>query len=101
MYALKRSNILFEGANNKQSLLDMEIPSKWNGKVILFSHGFMGFKDWGAWHLVQSFFVKRGYGFVNITVAIMVVPRITPLIFLILNLLATTLTQKNLETMIA
>ena len=65
MYALKRSNVLFEGANSKQSLLDIEIPSKWNGKVILFSHGFMGFKDWGAWHLVQSFFVKRGYGFVK------------------------------------
>ena len=65
MRALNRSNVVFEGANGKQSLLDIEIPAKWNGKVIIFSHGFMGFKDWGAWHLVQSFFVERGFGFVK------------------------------------
>ncbi len=65
MRAMKRSNVLFEGANNKQSLLDIEIPSIWNEKIIIFSHGFMGFKDWGAWNLVQSFFVESGFGFVK------------------------------------
>jgi pimeloyl-ACP methyl ester carboxylesterase len=65
MRALKRTNERFEGANSKQSLLDIEIPSKWNGKVVIFSHGFMGFKDWGAWNLVQSFFVYKGFGFLK------------------------------------
>lgn len=65
MRSLKRTNTVFEGADGKQSLLDIEIPANWNGKVIIFSHGFMGFKDWGAWNHVQSFFVDQGFGFVK------------------------------------
>lgn len=36
-----------------------------NGKVILFLHGFKGFKDWGAWHLVAEKFAASGYIFVK------------------------------------
>ena len=30
---------------------------------VLFIHGFKGFKDWGCWDLVASYFADRGYGF--------------------------------------
>jgi hypothetical protein len=26
-------------------------------ELIVFVHGFMGFMDWGAWHLVRDFYV--------------------------------------------
>jgi len=35
----------------------------WAMSSIIFIHGFMGFKDWGAWHLVQAYFVNKGFGF--------------------------------------
>jgi pimeloyl-ACP methyl ester carboxylesterase len=57
------SNSTYTGSAGRQSLIDIEIPEKFNGELIVFVHGFMGFKDWGAWHLVQQFFTEKGYGF--------------------------------------
>ena len=53
----------YTGALDRKSLIDLEIPTQWNKELVLFIHGFMGFKDWGAWQLVQAYFVERGYGF--------------------------------------
>ncbi|MCH2230127.1 MAG: prolyl oligopeptidase family serine peptidase [Crocinitomicaceae bacterium] len=58
-------NALFTGANNKESLYDLSIPSKWNGKLVIFIHGYMGYKDWGCWNLVQGFFTKNQFGFIK------------------------------------
>ena len=56
-------NLIYLGSNNRQSLIDFEIPENFNYQIIVFAHGFMGFKDWGAWNLVQDFFTKKGFGF--------------------------------------
>lgn len=32
-------------------------------ELIVFVHGFMGFMDWGAWHLVRDFYNQAGYDF--------------------------------------
>jgi pimeloyl-ACP methyl ester carboxylesterase len=60
---MKLVNSIYTGSNGRPSLIDLEIPSPFNGELIMFVHGFMGFKDWGAWHLVQAFFVQKGFGF--------------------------------------
>ncbi len=60
---MKLSNSLFRGSAGRQSLIDIEIPENFNGELVVFVHGFMGFKDWGAWHLVQQFFTEKAYGF--------------------------------------
>jgi pimeloyl-ACP methyl ester carboxylesterase len=54
---------VYSGSNNRQSLIDLEIPNHFNQEIIVFVHGFMGFKDWGAWNLVQDFFTEKGFGF--------------------------------------
>jgi pimeloyl-ACP methyl ester carboxylesterase len=56
-------NESYNGALERKSLIDLEIPTHWNKEIVIFIHGFMGFKDWGAWHLVQAYFVERAYGF--------------------------------------
>ena len=53
----------YVGSVNRESLFDLSIPIHSNGQLIIFVHGFMGFKDWGAWHLVQDFFTNKGYAF--------------------------------------
>ncbi len=53
----------YTGSNNRKSLIDLEIPSNFNGELIVFVHGFMGFKDWGAWKLMQNYFTEKGFGF--------------------------------------
>ena len=60
---MKISNGIYVGAEGRSGLIDLEVPRNYNGKIILFLHGFMGFKDWGAWRLVQDYFVEQGYGF--------------------------------------
>ena len=60
---MKIKNGIYKGANDRESLFDLSIPDNYNGHLIVFIHGFMGFKDWGSWHLVQDFFNKHGFAF--------------------------------------
>lgn len=55
--------MVYTGSNNRKSLIDLEIPENFNGELLVFVHGFMGFKDWGAWNLLQEYFTKKGFGF--------------------------------------
>ena len=34
--------------------------------VIIFVHGFKGFKDWGCWNLVADFFAQQGFAFIKL-----------------------------------
>lgn len=69
MTEIKIKNELFYGANDKASLYDLETPKNWNGELIIFLHGYMGYKDWGCWNLVQSYFVENKYGFLKYNVS--------------------------------
>ena len=60
---MKISNENYIGSAGRTSLIDLEIPQNFNGNLIVFVHGYMGFKDWGPWNLMQTYFVERGYGF--------------------------------------
>ncbi|MFM6946357.1 MAG: alpha/beta hydrolase family protein [Flavobacteriales bacterium] len=52
----------FIGANGRRSLYELSSNSS-HRELILFIHGFMGFMDWGAWHLVRDYFSNAGYDF--------------------------------------
>lgn len=69
MEPLNLKNSTYIGSLDRKSLFDLEIPSKWNREMLIFVHGFMGFKDWGAWHLVQDYFVSKGYGFAKLNLS--------------------------------
>lgn len=59
----KLKNASYIGSAGRESLLDLIVPENWNGKIILFIHGYMGFKDWGAWNLMEEYFVSHNLGF--------------------------------------
>ena len=46
-------------------LADIYYKEEHQGKLIVFCHGFKGFKDWGAWHLVAGAFAEAGFIFVK------------------------------------
>ncbi len=69
MKSLVVKNAVYTGANGRDSLYDLEIPDNWNGKVVIFMHGYMGFKDWGAWGLMMDSFTTAGYAFVKYNVS--------------------------------
>lgn len=60
---MKVFNEKYLGSENREALIDIEIPANFNRKVLVFVHGYMGFKDWGPWNLMQNYFVDKGFGF--------------------------------------
>tara|TARA_R100000306_G_scaffold17503_1_gene21579 strand:+ start:1838 stop:2677 length:840 start_codon:yes stop_codon:yes gene_type:complete len=61
-----RKNRVLTSENNKPILYDVyynktEKPQP----LVIFCHGYKGFKDWGAWHLVAEAFVDAGFCFVK------------------------------------
>ncbi len=65
MKAIHKHNGIYNGADGRKSLYDLEVPEAWSGKLIVFTHGLMGFKDWGAWNLVSAYFCKLGFAFLK------------------------------------
>lgn len=54
------------GSNNRPILIDITIPAKQpKAPLVIFVHGFKGFKDWGAHHLVARYFASNGYRYLK------------------------------------
>ena len=63
------NNKVYTGSNGRQSLMDCRIPEDAKG-VIVFAHGYNGYKDWGAWQLMEDAFIAAGFGFVKFNIVI-------------------------------
>ncbi len=57
-------NKTYIGSNNRLSVYDLTIPKKPKALVI-FIHGYKGYKDWGAWNLVEKEFINNEFGFLK------------------------------------
>lgn len=53
----------YRGSVGREALIDLCIPENFNQKIVAFIHGYMGFKDWGAWNLMEEYFLNVGYAF--------------------------------------
>ena len=62
---VSKNNIL-ERVDNKPILWDLFYEQS-NARLplIIFCHGYKGFKDWGAWDLVAKAFASAGFCFVK------------------------------------
>ena len=59
-------NKILDSEGKKPILYDLYYSSTGTQKpVILFCHGYKGFKDWGAWHLVAESFANAGFFFIK------------------------------------
>lgn len=59
-------NIILHNPETAPFLADAFIPEK-EGKLplVIFSHGYKGYKDWGAWNLMAEKFAENGFYFVK------------------------------------
>jgi len=55
----------YTGSNQRKSSIDALIPTDNFSSIILFIHGYKGFKDWGAWKGLQHFFATHNFAFVK------------------------------------
>jgi pimeloyl-ACP methyl ester carboxylesterase len=59
-------NILLERVNKKTILIDTFYnTNKTDQPVVIFCHGYKGFKDWGAWDLMAKQIAEAGYCFIK------------------------------------
>ncbi|MBC5836681.1 alpha/beta hydrolase family protein [Flavobacterium muglaense] len=57
---------ILEGASKQKFVADLSYSETQEQKgVIVFCHGFKGFKDWGCWQLVADYFVDNGFAFLK------------------------------------
>ena len=63
-------NIQIPGKHKKPILIDVFYSEDNQPKpIIIFCHGYKGFKDWGAWNLMAEEFAKQGYCFIKFNFA--------------------------------
>jgi len=59
-------NLQIEGKHDKPILIDIFYNENDTKKpLVIFAHGYKGYKDWGAWNLVAQNFADRGFVFVK------------------------------------
>lgn len=63
---ITREQTTIQGAQGKPMLTDLTFDTEVDCKgVLVFFHGYKGFKDWGAWNLVAAHFAQAGYLFIK------------------------------------
>ncbi|CAH8288038.1 prolyl oligopeptidase family protein [Mariniflexile fucanivorans] len=63
---LTQKHIAINGKHQKPIVIDVTyIENKTNLPVIIFCHGYKGFKDWGAWNVMAKQFANEGFCFVK------------------------------------
>lgn len=61
-----KNDLLLQSSAGRPLSLDLYMPvGVGSFPLILFAHGFKGFKDWGHWHFLASEFAARGLGFLK------------------------------------
>ncbi|MCL7761982.1 alpha/beta fold hydrolase [Polaribacter sp. Z014] len=59
-------NIVVKGKHSKPIVTDVFYKEDHQPKkIVIFCHGYKGFKDWGAWNLMAKSFAKAGFFFVK------------------------------------
>lgn len=60
-----KTQYITDGRHQRPILMDIHRPKRSNGHLVVFSHGYKGFKDWGFWDLVAQNFADQGYFFLK------------------------------------
>ena len=59
-------NIIIEGKHKKPILTDVFYNENLTQKpIVIFCHGYKGFKDWGAWDIMAKTFAEIGFFFIK------------------------------------
>jgi len=63
---IQEKNQILTRRNQKAILYDVYYtPNHKQKPIVIFCHGYKGFKDWGAWHLVAESFANEGFFFLK------------------------------------
>jgi pimeloyl-ACP methyl ester carboxylesterase len=59
-------NLVVQGKHNKPIVVDFFYQAtNQPKKIVIFCHGYKGFKDWGAWNMMAESFASSGFFFIK------------------------------------
>jgi len=62
----KTKNFILNSNRGKEIVADLLLPDHQEPReMIIFSHGYKGFKDWGPWELMGEYLVRKGFAFLK------------------------------------
>ncbi|MEJ2112852.1 MAG: alpha/beta fold hydrolase [Flavobacteriaceae bacterium] len=63
---IRLKNIIIPGKHDKPILIDVHYTENDVHKpIVVFCHGYKGFKDWGAWNIMANYFAGVGFCFIK------------------------------------
>ena len=63
---IKKENYNIPGAKGRGMLMDITYDTRHkNAPLVIFAHGFKGFKDWGAHNMVANYFAEHGFRYLK------------------------------------
>lgn len=63
---VNEKNFTLQGKTSKPIITDVYYETTYKPKpIVIFCHGYKGFKDWGAWNLMAEKFAKNGFFFIK------------------------------------
>ncbi|MGJ8734872.1 MAG: alpha/beta hydrolase family protein [Cellulophaga sp.] len=63
---INKKDFIIDGKHERPILIDVTYASNNMSKpIIIFCHGYKGFKDWGAWYLMADAFAEVGFYFIK------------------------------------
>ncbi|HEY4325654.1 MAG TPA: alpha/beta fold hydrolase [Mucilaginibacter sp.] len=63
---IRKQNFNIPGAKGRGMLIDITFDDALiNAPMVIFAHGFKGFKDWGAHNLLARYFAENGFRFLK------------------------------------
>ena len=63
---IQLKNNIVQGKHGKPILVDVFYTENSTKKpILIFCHGYKGFKDWGAWNVMADYFAKAGFCFIK------------------------------------
>jgi pimeloyl-ACP methyl ester carboxylesterase len=89
------------GAEGKLAGYDIQYTINQKRPLIVFCHGFNGFKDWGAFNLMADYFLERGFQFVKLNFSHNGTSPVHPLDFVDLEAFGTNNFEKELDDIAA
>jgi uncharacterized protein len=61
-----KNSVIIQGKHQKPILIDYHyVYNNLPKPIIIFCHGYKGFKDWGAWNLMANAFAEAGFCFIK------------------------------------
>ncbi|WP_367752262.1 alpha/beta hydrolase family protein [Flavobacterium sp. WC2430] len=88
---------IYTGAEGKLAGYDIQYTPNQKRPLIVFCHGFNGFKDWGAFNLMADYFLQKGFQFVKLNFSHNGTSPAHPLDFVDLEAFGTNNFEKELE----